>query len=383
MSDSRVDFEAALERGAVRPGSPAAQLASADAEAARALAAAVLARLPVGPAEGEDEAAWAALGIASEGASAEDSLDLPVEALTAQPIALDSIEIGLDDPLGGDDHLFVPTAPSTVPPPRGNGWMWGVAASMLLAVGGFAAWLGFADQGEGSGRFDAPQTVASAPPSATATTPVSAAPATVAVGAPASEAPATAAVEAPESDAPESVAAAGSPKRTTKTTRRRTKAPERGERAPEDTPPAAPATAAVAARAARSGKSDEVDDLLGNLDGGGGGRKARGGPATPQPASGGGNDPLVSEKLSKNQILQVVRQNAGKISGCKSLDPNASGTVKVTIVINRNGSVGSAAIAGGPLKGTPVGRCVEDKVRGFRFPQFSGDSMRINMPFRL
>jgi hypothetical protein len=77
-----------------------------------------------------------------------------------------------------------------------------------------------------------------------------------------------------------------------------------------------------------------------------------------------------------------VRRNAGKIGGCKSRDPNASGAIKVQMVINKNGRVGSAK-SQGKYAGTPIGSCVEGKVKSFRFPQFSGDAMRINMPFRL
>jgi hypothetical protein len=52
------------------------------------------------------------------------------------------------------------------------------------------------------------------------------------------------------------------------------------------------------------------------------------------------------------------------------------------MVINKNGRVGSAK-SQGKYAGTPIGSCVEGKVKSFRFPQFSGDAMRINMPFRL
>jgi hypothetical protein len=59
-----------------------------------------------------------------------------------------------------------------------------------------------------------------------------------------------------------------------------------------------------------------------------------------------------------------------------------SGAVKVQMVIEPTGRVSSARPQG-KYAGTPVGVCVAAKVRSFRFPQFSGDAMRINMPFRL
>ncbi|MEZ4467064.1 MAG: AgmX/PglI C-terminal domain-containing protein [bacterium] len=99
-------------------------------------------------------------------------------------------------------------------------------------------------------------------------------------------------------------------------------------------------------------------------------------------AAGGGSDPMLPEKLSRQQILMVVKQNAGGIRACKSEDPSASGTVMVSMVIDSSGSVSSASVPSGPFKGTSVGGCVEQKVKGFRFPQFRGEPMRINMPLR-
>ncbi|MCB9548641.1 MAG: AgmX/PglI C-terminal domain-containing protein [Myxococcales bacterium] len=77
-----------------------------------------------------------------------------------------------------------------------------------------------------------------------------------------------------------------------------------------------------------------------------------------------------------------MKQNAGKIRGCKAQDPTASGTVMVSLVIEKSGQVGQAT-ASGPYKGKPVGDCVEQQVKSFRFPAFSGEPMRINMPFGL
>ncbi|MCA9559638.1 MAG: AgmX/PglI C-terminal domain-containing protein, partial [Myxococcales bacterium] len=52
-------------------------------------------------------------------------------------------------------------------------------------------------------------------------------------------------------------------------------------------------------------------------------------------------------------------------------------------VIAGSGKVSAADVTNDTFKGTPVGRCVEGKVRSFRFPAFRGDPMRINMPFAL
>jgi hypothetical protein len=124
-----------------------------------------------------------------------------------------------------------------------------------------------------------------------------------------------------------------------------------------------------------------VDDLLGALDGRGA-KPAGGNSPKPPPAAAGGDDPLLPEQLTKPQILGVVKKAAGSISACKDRQPDASGTVMVSIQIEKSGRVGRAS-AKSPFAGTPVGNCVESTVRTFQFPQFSGDPMTINMPFAL
>lgn len=147
----------------------------------------------------------------------------------------------------------------------------------------------------------------------------------------------------------------------------------RGASKPAASKPASPKPEASkpAARkpAAKKESTSEVDDLLGALDGSGGGSKSRAAaPAAAAPAASG--DPLLPEKLTRRQILTVVKRNARSITTCKE-GTDASGTVT------------SATVKSGPQKGTPVGSCIERKVRAFRFPQFSGDPMRIVMPFAL
>lgn len=373
----RIDFAAALEAGAIKPDSAAAQLATADAEAARALGAAVLAELPLGPATSEDEEAWAAFGL---GGSAEDSWDFVADALDVAEIpAMDSVEVLADEsavlaPARPD--VFAPTAPQFVKaPPPNRSWMYGVAAMLLAGIGAFGLWFALDDK-DGSGRFDSPATPASVASASVAQpgsglvqapasrTPASVAmPSTVASMAPATTAPAS--IAAPASAAPRSADTAATKPKRRRASRRR----------------AAPKAVANNARkaapkpAARRRKTSGVDDLLSNLDGGG--RKA---PARANKPAAALVDPTLPAKLSKSQILRVVRRNAGKIGGCKS--PDASGTVMVQMVIAPNGRVQSAKPKG-KFAGTPAGVCVASKVRTFRFPQFSGDAMRINMPFRL
>ena len=140
-----------------------------------------------------------------------------------------------------------------------------------------------------------------------------------------------------------------------------------------DTPPPPPP------KPAKKGGED-VDDLLGALDGKG--SRPAGGGARP----GAAEDPMLgeslTESLTKQQILSVVKQKAGSIADCRSRDPSVSGTVFVKMRIERTGHV-SEASANPPFAGTPVGGCVAGVVRGFVFPQFNGDPMSFSMPFAL
>lgn len=157
----------------------------------------------------------------------------------------------------------------------------------------------------------------------------------------------------------------------------------------EDDPPAAApkperqvqVTKRAAPAKPKKESTDEVDALLGALDGSGGGSRAAASPgAAPAAAAAPAGDPMLPEKLSRQQILTVVKRNARSIQTCKA-GTDASGTVPVEIVIGRSGRVESATVEGSH-SGTPVGSCVERKVRAFRFPQFSGEPMRIKTPLR-
>ena len=128
-------------------------------------------------------------------------------------------------------------------------------------------------------------------------------------------------------------------------------------------PPAAPA--APATKAAPS----EVDLMLH----GGGSKNTPGLDAV---------DPLLPTKLNRNQIIKVVRRNAGAVRKCKEMEPKTGGLVMVSILIKPSGTVQSAKVTSAQ-KGTAMGNCVERKVKVFRFGQFSGPPMRIKMPFSL
>jgi len=148
-------------------------------------------------------------------------------------------------------------------------------------------------------------------------------------------------------------------------------------------PAARPAPKPKPRRPKKSSGGDEVDDLLGALDGKPAARPS-GGSRRPA-ASGGGDpsdDPLLPEKLGRKDILKAVRRGSAKVLNCKA-GTSASGTVKVRITVAKTGRVQKASVISSNFQGTPVGRCVEGKVKKFRFPAFRKGPMSFNMPFKL
>ena len=107
----------------------------------------------------------------------------------------------------------------------------------------------------------------------------------------------------------------------------------------------------------------------------GGGFQAGGGPGS----SGGVALPLT---LTRQDIMSVVLLGAASARKCASgVGSGAVGrSVRVRAIIAGTGAVEEAQ-ATGPEAGTPVGACLEDQVRRLRFPQFSGEPVRIELPF--
>ncbi|MSP72308.1 MAG: DUF4339 domain-containing protein [Myxococcales bacterium] len=109
------------------------------------------------------------------------------------------------------------------------------------------------------------------------------------------------------------------------------------------------------------------------------------GPRPPPPvATGSPGAPAGATKtLSRAELLSVLSANQAAIKSCAADQPDSKGLVTVATAIERDGSVSSAQVTSGRLRGTPVAACIEDKVMGLRFPKFSGDPMRVNLPLTL
>lgn len=88
------------------------------------------------------------------------------------------------------------------------------------------------------------------------------------------------------------------------------------------------------------------------------------------------------DKLTKAQVMSVVRQHSRAMLGCKA-SVNDTGEVKVTLVIEPDGKVGGTKVTASTLQHPATARCVREKVSGFQFPQFKGPPMKLTLPFRL
>jgi hypothetical protein len=92
----------------------------------------------------------------------------------------------------------------------------------------------------------------------------------------------------------------------------------------------------------------------------------------------------VSGRLPPEVIQRIVRQNIGRFRFCYEnglrKDPKLEGKVVVGFVIDREGSVESAASDGSTLKDTGVVSCVTKAFLTLRFPKPEGGVVKVNYP---
>ena len=82
----------------------------------------------------------------------------------------------------------------------------------------------------------------------------------------------------------------------------------------------------------------------------------------------------------------MVKKGKGRIKACydRQPEPKFKGIVKISFQIEPNGRIRKAEVAKpAKLKNAPVGRCLVQTVKSFRFPKFSGKPIKINYPFIL
>lgn len=85
--------------------------------------------------------------------------------------------------------------------------------------------------------------------------------------------------------------------------------------------------------------------------------------------------------LGTAQIGQVIRKNAGPVVRCfqehRDDLPGATGTVPVTITIDRSGRVREVS---SQLKGTEAGTCLEGRLKQLKFPAHVDESVTVTLP---
>ena len=88
--------------------------------------------------------------------------------------------------------------------------------------------------------------------------------------------------------------------------------------------------------------------------------------------------------LTRDQILKVINAHAANLKGCVEKMPETKGTtINMQVVIKRDGSVSASQVTTARVRNTELSRCVESQVKSYRFDPFSGDPMRIQLPFSL
>ena len=102
------------------------------------------------------------------------------------------------------------------------------------------------------------------------------------------------------------------------------------------------------------------------------------------PTTRAATDKGLPVQLSRDHITGVLRKSGARLRTCAALDEKVKeGTFSVNVVIKRSGVVHSAKVVTGRLRKSPAAKCIEGQVKRFRFGRFSGDPMRIQLPFRL
>lgn len=97
-------------------------------------------------------------------------------------------------------------------------------------------------------------------------------------------------------------------------------------------------------------------------------------------------DPAVPPvSLADSDIFEVVLANKGDLSACVSAEDRSSLGADIRVVVRWNilpsGRVDAVATETAALKGTPLARCIEDKVRALRFPKHQEQGGLIRFPF--
>ena len=125
-------------------------------------------------------------------------------------------------------------------------------------------------------------------------------------------------------------------------------------------------------------EQSEASALLSKLKGG---KNAQyNNPVADEPSATKSNLP---NRLGRTEIVSTLRKNQSSIRRC-SAHVKERITIKMRMVIAGSGKVTQAALSEpAELKGSAVDKCMSERVKLYKFPQFSSPSMKVRLPFIL
>ncbi len=90
-------------------------------------------------------------------------------------------------------------------------------------------------------------------------------------------------------------------------------------------------------------------------------------------------------RMAPDEIAKVVRRRIQAVKSCYERelkkDPSLKGKVVVQFTIGELGRVTSSEIASTTMSSPAVGRCIEARIAGWRFPKPAGGSVTVSYPF--
>ncbi|MEZ4468143.1 MAG: AgmX/PglI C-terminal domain-containing protein [bacterium] len=91
----------------------------------------------------------------------------------------------------------------------------------------------------------------------------------------------------------------------------------------------------------------------------------------------------LPRQLGRQDMLDVIQANAGRLKSCADADPNAKGTFTVAVTISRSGAVQQAKVVTARLRDSAATACIESQIKSYQFKPFAGDPMRLQIPFKI
>ncbi len=111
-------------------------------------------------------------------------------------------------------------------------------------------------------------------------------------------------------------------------------------------------------------------------------------PEVALPSSGQADLPPVdAPRLSEGALEKVIAARKPSVKICYQQSIKARedlrGKLEILVVVEKTGKVSKAVVQTSTFKGSKLGRCIVNKIRGWAFPRFSGEPVEVLVPFVL